>query len=208
MRESSRPMVFFVISRSMVFLLKVVDRKYDVAMFHSSIHPFDQILKIYTQWSLINCLIKFNDWCHLQLVTSFDAFARKANLAHEIYDVCEHLLSWKKQQSFDLTLISSSLLLIICCQYIYLWISTSYKYVIQETSVITFCFSKQHPRINFVKRVDQTFHRSKKQSIDYFVQYLPVTAMKFDRQLRLDSIEYPPFYLPQDIFMELLFLEI
>ena len=115
------------------------------------------------------------------------------------YMMCvKHLLSWKKQQSFDLTLVSSSLLLIICCQYIYLWISTSYKYVIQETSVITFCFSKQHPRINFAKRVDQTFHRSKKQSIDYFAQFLPVTAMKFDRQLRLDSIEYPPFYLPQD----------
>jgi hypothetical protein len=127
MRESSRSMIFFVISRSMVFLLKVVDRN-DVAIFLSSIHPFDQILKMNTQWSLINCLIKFNDWCHLQLFTSFDAFARKANLAHEIYDVCEHLLSWKKQQGFDLTLVSSSLLLIICCQYIYLWISTSYKY--------------------------------------------------------------------------------
>ena len=103
----------------------------------------------------------------------------------------QHL--WAEKKNTKLPTEDSSLLLIVCCQCIYLWISASCNYCVERYLRVFFSFSEHHLKINFAKRVDQTYHRSKKQSIECFAWFLPITAKKFDRSTSFKFNDGTPF---------------
>jgi hypothetical protein len=130
------------------------------------------------------------------------------------YMMCvKHLLSWKKQQSFDLTLVSSSLLLIICCQYIYLWISTSYKYCDSRNLRDYFLFFKTSSENQFCKKSRSNFPPIE-ETIDRLL--CPISSCNSDEVRSTTSFRFnrvPPILSTtgqqaQVNFMELLFREV